>query len=491
MRIPGTRPIAGWGAACALLAALLAAGCGDPGPERPNVVVVVLDTLRRDATGLVSEATPGDLRDADLTPRLHALAAESVTFGAAWSVAPWTAPSHASLFTGLMPSRHGCTAQHPRLEAGPPTFAERLRGSGYATGAFYSNVWLANRTTRLLRGFVNRQESEVGGLGQLLSRRGDQGGAETLEALCAWLGRRDPEQPFLLFVNFLESHLSYNPPPEYRRRVLADLSVRDRIEIDWAHAFNAGAVEREGVDWSRVVRLYAGDCWFADRFLGGVLDRLEELGMREDTIVIVTSDHGENLGDHGLMDHQYSIAETLLAVPLVVHVPPRWRSRFDLHAGPGGRRDDPVVLTDLYDTVLALAGLTPDPETSHARSLFDDPAPADRPVFAEYAGPDPRLLDLLRGYNPEVDAAALAPARSTVRVGDFRLSADAAGDTVLHDVRRDPGQVRDVSAEHPEIVAVLVELLKEMTAGRIDSDTGDVEIDEATRRQLESLGYIH
>lgn len=490
MGVAGMRTYLCLGLAAAGVALL--GGCGrGSGPERPNVVVVVLDTLRRDATGSTTAATPIDLRRPGLTPHLDALAAEGVTFRSAWSTAPWTAPSHASMFTGRLPGRHGCTSKHPRLDDGIPTFAERLRDAGYSTGAFFSNVWLAKRTTGVLRGFTEQRETFLGHRGKLTSERGDQGGAETLEHLYVWLNSRSAERPFLLFVNFLEPHLAYDPPGVYRTAALSDLSPRDRVEIDWAHAFNAGLHDPAEVNWSRIVRLYAGDCWFADSLLGRVLERIEALDMRDDTIVIVTSDHGENLGDHGLMDHQFSIDETLLAVPLIVYVPPRWRSRFDPGAGTGGVRDDPVMLTDLYATVLALAGLEPDPDAPHARSLFDDPAPADRPLFAEYAGPVPELLDILRGFAPDADLSRLAPARATVRVGDYRLSVDATGDTLLHDMERDPGQIRDLFRAETRTATALAARLSDLVHDRWESPRDEIEIDESTRRQLESLGYAH
>ncbi len=490
MKAAGHRWFLRLGLALAGLAALGLPGC-ERGPERPNVVVVVLDTLRRDATGPATDATPPALRREGLTPRLDALAAEGVTFRSAWASAPWTTPSHASLFTGRLPARHGCTSLHPQLDDGIPTFAERLLDAGYDTGAFFSNTWLAHRTTRLLRGFDTREEAQLGRIGKLRSERGDQGGGESLDNVSHWLGRQTAETPFLLFVNFLEPHLAYDPPADYREQALSDLAPHDRIEIDWAHAFNAGVHDPEAVNWDRVARLYAGDCWHADSLLGHVLDRLEELELADDTVVVVTSDHGEHLGDHGLMDHQFSVAEALLAVPLVVHVPPRWRSRLDLGVAPGGVRDDPVVLVDVYATVLEMAGLAPDPDTPYARSLLDAPAPPDRPLYAEYAGPVPKLLDILREFNPEADLSHLAPARATVRVGDWRLSATSAGDTVLHHLGRDPGQTRDLRGEEPAIAAELAALLAELAAGRIEIGDEEIEIDEATRRQLESLGYAH
>ena len=119
-------------------------GCG-AGPERPNIVLVVLDTVRDDYTGVGGSEVPR-------TPQLDLIASEGTVFPNAWATAPWTVPSHASFFTGLLPSEHGCTHQAPSLDPSLPTISEILTGAGYETAAFFSNTWLADRTTGLLRG---------------------------------------------------------------------------------------------------------------------------------------------------------------------------------------------------------------------------------------------------------------------------------------------------------------------------------------------------
>ena len=482
-----------WGAMAAAvgLALLLAVvGCSRR-ENRPNIVVLVLDTLRRDAAGLALETTPAPLRIPGLMPRLAGLSRESVTFTGAFAAAPWTVPSHASMFTGRLPSDHRCTNLQPRLDASLATFAGLLDAGGYQTAAFYSNPWLSDRTTGLLSGFSLRREAAIGDMFTLRSRRGDQGGGETVANIADWLESRDDGDPFLLFANFLEPHLSFDPPPIYRSRLMKDLPPTDTISITWAHQFNAGVHAPDDVDWNRVGRLYAGDVWTTDRLMGEVLDLLLLHGLADDTVVIITSDHGENLGDHGLMDHQYSVHETLLAVPLVVHVPEVWRETFAPGAPRGGVRSDPVLLTDLYATVLDLAGIPSEVRTPFSRSWFASPAPADRPLISEYAGPSPGLLGMLEGLNPGADLSRLDRAQATVRVGDLRLNTDSRGVETLYDMVADPGQKRDLSASHPGVVDALLEIIRASVTPSSEDDPDPVEIDEATRRQLESLGYIH
>ncbi|HRX51781.1 MAG TPA: sulfatase [Candidatus Krumholzibacteria bacterium] len=472
-----------------LASLLLLAGCGKDTP--PNIVVVVLDTVRADAAGLAGGATPDPLRSADLTPSLSALAAEGVSFRDCTSAAPWTVPSHASIFTGKLPSGHVCVSRRAQLTEDQPTFAAQLAQAGYATAAFYSNPWLADRTTHLLRGFEERVESEIGKFTWDHGADGDQGSRGSLDAARAWLARRaDDGRPFLLFMNILEAHLTYDPHGEYRRAHLQDLPPDDVVSIAWSHDYMAELVDPAGVDWNHVARLYAGDVWTADRHLGELLQALREQGLDDDTVIIVTSDHGEQLGEHGLVEHQFSLYEPLLHVPLVVRVPPALRGRFDAGAPAGGERIDPVQTTDLYATVLDLAGVRPAEAPRFSRSLFAGPNPADRPVYAEYSGPAPGLLKMLQGKNPAADLKRHDRAIGSVRVGDLRLIVDNRGGAELYDLGDDPGQLHDIAAQQPEAGRALLDLLRRASEPAPD-DLQPVELDARTRQQLESLGYIH
>lgn len=488
------RTAAGPRSAAARAARALAAGClalclGACGgePDRPRMLLVILDTVRADAAG----PSYGDPLWQGQTPHLDRLAAEGTVFENAWSAAPWTVPSHASLFTGLVPIQHGCTGASPRLREDLPTLAGLLAGSGYATAAFYSNPWLADRTTGLLRGFSERSEAPIGGLGELTSSDGDQGGRRTLQNLERWLDGARDAKPWFLFVNLLEGHLPYDPAPEIRRERLADLPPAAQVPIPLAHEFNAGRLSASEIDWRTVRRLYGGDVSTADALLGQLIGELEERGLYERTILIVTSDHGENLGEHGLMDHQLSVHETLLHVPLIVRDPTGRVER--------GRRDDPVMLTDLFATLLSLAGVDRAPARPHARDLTAPASPADarRPLLADYAGANRSLLSHLRSLNPEIDAARLGRALRTVRVGDLRLTAASDGAIWLHDLRSDPRQLVNLADERPEAVEELARLLPGAGVagegpGVPASGTAPAEtpIDSTTRRQLESLGYI-
>lgn len=545
-------------AASALAAlSLLAAGCSRV-PKGPTIVLVVLDTVRRDYTGPAAPAEdtaaqPGEPAEpganaaagttpapsarparapASFTPTLDRLAAEGTCYTQAWANAPWTVPSHASLFTGLLPGEHGCATADPRLKTTLPTVAELLLAHGYRTAAFYSNPWLADRTTNLLRGFGERYEAPIGSLHELVSPFGDQGGRNVLALVSKWLDAYDGRRPCFVFVNFLEAHLPYDPPADYRRAHLADLPPGDKVSIQWGHEYSAGLHPPQFVDWERVRRLYGGDVNTADRLLDGLVQLLKRRGLYDDCVLIVTSDHGENLGDHGLVEHQFSVHESVLGVPLVVRAPASALAKAGRGlALPAGRVATPVELIDLFPTILELAGApAPAPAPAHARSLLGGGAsgrgapggtataaaalapatavaataaaaataalaatadsPARRPLIAEYDGPGPGLLGLLRSLNPNLDAAALVPALRTLRRGDWRVTVSSAGDRWLHHLPSDPGQTHDLAARYPRGTASLDSLLVTVTGRGTVAPAGAAPLDEAARRQLRALGYV-
>lgn len=458
-----------------LVVATVLAGCGGEAP--PNVVLVVLDTVRDDHTGLEGRDRPSR------TPVLDQVATDATVFSHAFANAPWTPPSHASMFTGLLPSGHGCTHSYLRLDPQVPTLARLLNEAGWETAAFSSNPWLSERSTGLCRDFgLHREAPPTGGLpGDEGTWSGDQGGRGTNYHFYKWLEERDTEAPFFAFINFLEAHDPYDPSPDIRSRYLPRVSPGDNVSSNWIVKHQAGLHPEGSVDWRRVGALYGGDVLTADAFLAGVVGNLRRAGLWENTVLIVTSDHGENLGEHDLVSHQFSVHESLLAVPLVVRAPGRLAA---------GRRDDPVMLSDLFATILDLAGLDAPAPTPFSRSLLEEAFTPDRPLLAEYARPGANLLDVLTGMNPQVDRDRLDRAMRTLRLGDLRLTVDDAGNRELHDMAIDPGQEHDLAMERPDDTAALAALLEQLLAGA-EMREGEVTVDEETRRKLRSLGYVH
>lgn len=439
---------------------------------RPNIAIIVLDTVRRDATGVGSSAEKRE----SVTPELDRLAAEGTAFTKAFANAPWTVPSHASMFTGLLPSVHGCPTKSLKLTTKEPTFAELLRDAGYETATFYSNPLLTRETSAMMRGFDLEQVAGDPRTFEALNTS-DQGGEESIRNVSEWLNGRSSERPFLVFVNLLEAHLPYDPPEDYRRSHLSDLPLDAVVTADWELEYDAGLHPPDLVDWERLRRLYAGDVHHADQLLGQFLELLRKHGVYDDTTIIVVSDHGENLGDHGLVGHRFSLHGSLLAVPLVIRAPGRL---------PSGVRDDPVMLTDLFATVLDLAGIERAALPPYSRSLLSTPTGTPRPLVAEYSGEPQDILNRLRELNPNLDTRSIDIALATVRLGDMRLTIGSDGSALLRDLTAAPDQRHDISRDHPEVVSMLKGFLVKV----VRNPRQTIELDEGMRQWLRSLGYV-
>lgn len=321
----------------------------------PDVVVLLIDTLRADRLGCYGG-------DRGLSPRIDALARGGVVFEQAMSGAPQTLPSHATLFTSLYPSQHGLWYRE-RLAEERTTIAEVLRARGYTTLAMTEGIFVHHQ-------FGLAQGFDVFAEGTLEVRR-------TVARTRPWIaGLRGP---LFAFVQTYQAHAPYSPPAEERARFVRpyDGSLPESIvPHGWGNA-----VGEEGLSEAdaRYVRdLYDAEVAYTDRVLCELVDALERAGRLDNTLLIVTSDHGEELGDHGRWGHGHTLYEELLHVPLVI----RWPGHFD----GGGRVSHPVHLVDLAPTIARAAG-APVPEEWVGAPLGPRPPDTERPLFAPYVAP--------------------------------------------------------------------------------------------------------
>jgi arylsulfatase A-like enzyme len=457
------------------VAAALSAGCGDRAQPRGNLLLISIDTLRADALGVY-----GSERGA--SPLLDRWAEGAVVFDSAWSSSPKTAPAHMSMFTGEPPRVHGVgnlgTAGASRLPASLSPLAEVLRGEGFSTAAFTDGG-----NVRAELGFDRGFQTYAARLGGL---------PDKLRALSSWLSRRDGERWFA----FLHTYHVHDPylagdawagrfaDEDYGGEIVGD-RARLRALMEGGGDLAPGQHGHDGLVanfWMRVDEedpadlahlhdLYTALVASLDRTLAPFLDQLEADGLLDDTLVVITSDHGEEFGEHGGVRHEQLWSE-VLRVPLIVRLP----------GGRAGRVARPVRHEDLTPSLLELLGV-PDPAgprwgTSWAGWL-DDPEAAEaepeRPRIAEHRSRRERDLDLW-----------------SVRHGDWLLVLDRAGEA-QRDLAADPGEL--VPAEDPARAAALRELyLRELARMREQAQRlgrGDaVELDDETRRELEALGYL-
>jgi len=427
-----------------LLALLvLAAACGPrtaPAARdgAPNVLLITIDTLRADRLGLYGYPRP-------TSPELDRFAAGAVVFEEAQASAPWTLPSLASLLTGEDPATHACRSFGSVLDDSFETLPERLLAAGYDTACVTSHLFTTTRHG-LQQGFVHTDDSfaypEVEPARNITSQVISDKAIRFLEQKRAAADGR----PWLLWLHYFDPHEEYMP------------------HEDLAALFTS---EGEPTPATVFGDRYDAEVRYTDHHVGRVLASLSEAGQADDTIVVVLSDHGEELYERGALGHGHSMHRELLHVPFLLRAP-----------GLAPRRIATVVRqTDVPATVLELAGL-PAPASS-GRSLV--------PLLRGETLPEaPALAELARGARP-LDA---------LRSGTLKLIvAPDSGELQLYDLARDPLETSNVAGERPADVARLrgeLEQLKALGAqrGARFGSTASLAFTPGLEADLEALGYV-
>ncbi|WP_324662350.1 sulfatase family protein [Haloarcula sediminis] len=478
--------------------------------DDPNIVLFVMDTMR------ATETVPAD---PDLTPNLAALADAGTEYTSAFATAPWTLPSHVSLFTGTYPSKHGAHAEHTKFDGSFPTLAEAFADAGYDTAGVSNNVWVTDEFG-LTDGFGRfRDDSErtdawsgAGGWGhratnavrrsrfggptferlrRLIARDSDRddGAAATVDWVAEWLSGRDSDAPFFLFANCIEPHLEYRPPPAYAREFLPEGWSYDRamaLRQD-PREFDVGEFDYTGEEWDVVRSLYRAEISYLDAQLGRLRSVLEAAGEWDDTVFVAVSDHGENVGEHGFLGHQYSLYDTVLHVPLVVH-----GGAFST----GRARGDRLVQTaDLAPTLLDAAGVDAPELREASQALSFHPTEgvdARSQVIAEYMRPRPPI-DVLEEKFDHVPEAIYEYQRGlrAVRTDAYKYVRASDGTEWLYDIRGDSEETHDISSANPRRTAELAATLDEWLGSFDEADAdSSVNVSDATEDRLADLGYL-
>ena len=480
--------------------------------ERPNVLLVTVDTLRADHVGCYGY-------ERDTTPHLDALAAEGLRFTRAGSPRAKTTPAMASLMTGAYPHEHGVRDLASPLQGEAPLLAEAMRRGGYRTGAVVGNWVLGDSRAGLARGFDLWSEWLPDVVGVPPHDAPQRGARSLTDGALVALGLAEPpddpafeprralargDRPWFLWLHYMDPHGAYAPPEDAR--------VFERDEVELLPVYDEDALPRTqpphppriadynippearladgGVDVARVRDLYDGEIRYVDRELGRLFDALRAADLLDRTLVVVTADHGESLGEHRYwFEHGMYPYENTCRVPLVVRTP-----RTGDAAPPVGLRDGEVSLVDLAPTLLDWLDLPPlgraeavPPRGRSRRALLEADGGPPTPIFcekverAERAGvvqsKAVRLGDwkLIRRY-----AARDDPARSEVR--ELVLLGEE-----LFDLARDPLEGANLIEEPPQgaPLAVLRAELERFT----DADRALVDLDRILQRQRERLEH--
>lgn len=438
-------------------------------PATPHVLLLVLDTVRADHMSLYGYDRP-------TTPRLSAFLASregTAVFPSIYSNSNWTVPSHASLFTGLLPADHGAhfspDAQVQFSIGDHPTLAERMQDAGYFTIGVYANPWLG-RVGGLARGFDVYGSPHVVTRTPILgeaARRAILPGAypsvyhnvprgrTVLRALEAEF-RSCGDQPCFGFANLIDAHAFY--AAETCRGKFADWSLREGV----ARLSIQDPPERT----KHLMARYDEEICELDTILTELLEGLESEGILDHTWVFITSDHGEAFGDHGSTEHGNSVYNDQTWIPLIA-LPPM-NERIEATGAPGS-------LIDLTATIAKIAGAE---VPGIGRDLRESPSP-DAMASIEFYG-DPSKVE---SQNP----LAAAPGRAVV-IGTRKL-VEQAGHTELFDLATDRNERQDLSSDLPEVTAELQTMLPVLRFDGGASPTNTEELSPEALKQLEELGY--
>lgn len=453
--------------------------------NRPNVVLVVLDSVRQDHLSCYGYGRA-------TTPNIDRIAEDGIRYTRASATSCWTLPSHASLFTGLYPSQHRADLDTRRLDPRHETLACRLRDLGYRTASVSCNSFISehlaggfevNVDVEAHRGgsrpFPRRLVRAVHRRWRSLTRRDRGAGRATKLAL--GLMKEWADEPFFLFMNYMDCHSPYRLRSRERYRFVP-VGERDRVDAvaNDPFAAMAGRLALSGQDLEDLKSLYDGCLAYLDRQVGLLDMGLEGLGLSDRTMLIVTSDHGESFGEHGLLDHQFGLYEHLLSVPLVVRLPGERR---------GPRTDHRIAQhVDLIPSILEVVeNARPGSNGVSAHSLLDEPI--RDAAFAEYLVPN--LRQFQRRF-PEIDASRFDRAMRAIRTDRYKLISQRGGGSELYDLLSDPGELEDLSADRPQLVAQLQDRLGQALghwpgSGAVDPER---EAQKEFRERLEQLGYL-
>ncbi len=428
------------------------------------------------------------------TPNLKKIAAESMVYNNAISPAGWTLPTHSSIFTGVYPSQHGAHNENHQLSNEYPTLAELLVEQGYKTFGICTIDWLS-QATGVIRGFQEFDNLHFSKSKLILKRMlqypiiggKDCWGYETNRKAKKWLKQNDSGNPFFMYLHYNELHLPYNIPEKILKNFLPeDVTVAKALKINQdAKKYYAGIAKMSAEDFKIHKALYDAGLKYTDDLIGQLIDFLRKQDILDNTILVITSDHGESLGEHGHFDHYYVLYESLLHVPLMVRYFPVFGS---------GKSDALVQTIDLYPTLLQLAGVPIEKYEHHAALTLP---PVGKNKGREYAYAE-RFQDLkgLKESFKNHDLSHLEKyeqERLTVIRGErYKLIYSMQGRHELFDLHNDPREEENILLKEPGIAEIMMDKLKEWQSSFPLKQTEGEEayFDKEAVERLKALGYL-
>lgn len=450
-------------------------------PTLPNVIIIVMDTVCRDHLSCYGYKK-------NTSPYLNKLTKSSRVYYNAYSTSGWTASSHASLFTGLFPIAHKTTQENWSMNEQQVTLAEVLSEHGYQTYGISENP-IVSINNNYDQGFLEYYETW---------RR-----PNNLFDLCTWwtnklfgntaytyfkniLRSRDTEKPFYIFINFIGGHSPYNSSKEF-----SDTFVTNRELTCESNEWTAYFLEKKRFsndEIEHLTELYDAEILYVDYLIQKISNDLKSLNIWNNTLFIVASDHGENIGDHNMMDHVFSLYETLVQIPLIVHYP--------LLFQPSSKDYRIVQLTDIFPTVLEILNIDAEAYPSQGVSLLEKHPDPERAVFCEYYYPKQAIGSIPEDERDHPELAKFKRRIKSVMKNGKKIIWGSDGKHELFDLAVDPDEQNNLidDVRYADLKHELLEALDAYNQ-TYHSDSSEsafkhqTEHDKELHDALRSLGY--
>jgi arylsulfatase A-like enzyme len=473
-------------------------------PRLPNVIILLLDTSRARNFSCYGYERP-------TSPHIDTIATEGTLYEQAIAPGCWSLPSQVSLLSGMFPSKHGAHELHLSYAHGYPLLPEVLQEAGYHTLGISPNSWMSDefgvtygfdrylklwqyRHTMPANTTAASKPSQVvtQKLNQLYSRHifPRRNRVRHVNRHLKKLLATTPE-PFFLYTIYWDMHLPYYPRGRHATRWLTPgMDPRQARQVNRNHLrYFAGQVSMSKEDFTVLRAYYDGALATIDEEIGALIAHLRQRDILDHTLLIITSDHGENLGEHGLMSHAYSLHDTLIHVPLIIRYPESFP--------PGLRVSRQVQLTDLFPTVLDVLQL----DFPHVRQelqgvslLTPEPdALEERPAYAEMLAPHPSMQTVNRraGLPEHTPRAAYDRALRCLRTPTHKIIWASDDQHALYDLRQDSYETTNRFADEPELAAELLDTLAAwQPPSGLPLHEPVPDIDQDVRQRLIDLGYI-
>jgi arylsulfatase A-like enzyme len=461
--------------------------------RRPNIVLMVMDATRFDFLSANGYPRP-------TTPNLDRLAEDGVIFENSFATGPWTPPSHASMFTGTYPSTHGVDVnENLYLSDKSRTLAEILSENGYRTFGILPDVHLSS-----VRGFHKgfqefvetwripyfhlEYEWIVCLMHNLISGR-DKRTFYSNRVIQRWLKKNfSPTKPFFVFVNYKTVHNRYQPPRTFRkifeqRQPNTDLRKATYFSKKGGYSYMGRRLDLTDDEFVLVRSWYAAALAYLDVRIGEMIDFLKELGAYENTLLIITADHGESFGEHHLAYHMFGLYDFLIRVPMLMTCPMLL---------PRGRRITELVShVDLLPTILEILDLKGEGRNVQGTSLFPfDGRTYHEEIFAEFGRPQ-SMVKRLGSEFPGHDFSMLDKGLQCIRTKSHKLISGSDGSEELYDLVADPYETHNVVDETPDTARNLRARLNEWRGpANRPFVSQHVQEDEKVIKALRALGYF-